>query len=242
MENPNTETPSSSSSTATQPTPAPFVLTSPSMRKSSASKLDYLYEMVYRVQNHALDLALPGTTEALMITTNSQNAPMCTQIPKQIPTEELKKLLPDSWVTNYEKLHQSHVAVQSSDATFTTDKDGSTLITFNKPEEAPSSCIKDSHQDDSQVRPKKISSCKKLRQQLREGHKNIGFLGQPSGKFDYIVKYTPPPRTTEPIVPIGCDDDPDDHLRKPPPPPPSPPTVPPVLPCYKQAQKYLQRQ
>ncbi|GMN18939.1 hypothetical protein TIFTF001_046876 [Ficus carica] len=103
------------------------------------------YQMVYRVQNHALDLALPGTTEALMITADSQNAPMCTQIPKQVPTEELKKLLPDSWVTNYEKLHQYHVAVQSSNATFTTQKNGSTLITFNKPEEAPSSLFPTQH-------------------------------------------------------------------------------------------------
>ena len=94
--------------------------------------------MVYRVQNHALDLTLPGTTDALMIIADSQNVPMCTQIPKQISIEELKKLLPDSWITNYEKLHQSHVAVQSSEATFTTQKDGSTLITFNKPQEAPS--------------------------------------------------------------------------------------------------------
>ena len=53
------------------------------------------YQMVYRVQNHVLDLVLLGTTEVLMITTNSQNALMCTQIPKQVPTEELKKLLPD---------------------------------------------------------------------------------------------------------------------------------------------------
>ncbi|GMN66643.1 hypothetical protein TIFTF001_035715 [Ficus carica] len=65
------------------------------------------YQMVYKVRNLALDLALPGTTEALMITVDSQNASMCTQI----LTEELKKLLPDSWVTKYEKLHQSHVAV-----------------------------------------------------------------------------------------------------------------------------------
>ena len=69
------------------------------------------YQMIYKVQNHALDLALPGTTDALMITAYSQNIPMCTQIPKQIPTEELKKLLPDSWITNYEKLYQSHIAV-----------------------------------------------------------------------------------------------------------------------------------
>ena len=95
--------------------------------------------MVYRVQNHALDFTLPRTTDALMITADSQNSPTCTQIPKQISTEDLKKFFPNSWITNYEKLHQFHVAVQSLEATFMTQKDGLTLITFNKPQEAPNS-------------------------------------------------------------------------------------------------------
>ncbi|GMN24532.1 hypothetical protein TIFTF001_050329 [Ficus carica] len=47
METPNTETPSSSSSIVIQPTSVSFSLTSLSMRKSSASKLDYLYEVNY---------------------------------------------------------------------------------------------------------------------------------------------------------------------------------------------------
>ncbi|ESQ30887.1 hypothetical protein EUTSA_v10012392mg [Eutrema salsugineum] len=37
----------------------------------------------------------------------SQHSPSCIHIPKQIPREELVKLLPESWVTNYEKLHES---------------------------------------------------------------------------------------------------------------------------------------
>ena len=47
MESPNTEMSSSSSSTSTalQPTSAHFSLLSPSIRKSSASKLDFLYEV-----------------------------------------------------------------------------------------------------------------------------------------------------------------------------------------------------
>ena len=47
METSNTETPSPSTSTAIQPTSAPFSSISPSMRKSSASKLDFLYEVNY---------------------------------------------------------------------------------------------------------------------------------------------------------------------------------------------------
>ncbi|GMN47843.1 hypothetical protein TIFTF001_017027 [Ficus carica] len=53
-------------------------------------------------------------------------------------------------------------------------------------------CLKDSHQDNSKIRPKKASSGKKLKQQLEDGHKHIGTFGQPSGKFDFIVKYSPP--------------------------------------------------
>ena len=40
--------------------------------------------------------------------------------------------------------------------------------------------------------PKKSSPGKKLKQRLAKGDKQIGLLGQPSGKFDYIVKYSPP--------------------------------------------------
>ncbi|GMN19077.1 hypothetical protein TIFTF001_049887 [Ficus carica] len=92
-----------------------------------------------------------------------------------------------------------------------------------------SGCIKDSQEDDFPIYPKKISSEKKLKQQLRDGHKHVGTLGQPSGKFDYIVKYSPPLRIDEPIVPTGWNDGPDDHLRRSPP-PLSPPVSPPLLP------------
>ncbi|GMN65887.1 hypothetical protein TIFTF001_034955 [Ficus carica] len=160
------------------------------------------YQMVYRIQNHAMDLTLPGTADALMINTDSQNVPMVSQIPRQISVEKLREIILDTWITNYEKLHQSHVGVQSSDATFTTQKDGSTLITFNKAEKAPNNYFPDSI-------------------------------------YDAPFTYSPPPRTDGPIIPTEWEEDPDDHPRSSS--PPSPPETPPVLPCYKQAQKYLQR-
>ena len=40
--------------------------------------------------------------------------------------------------------------------------------------------------------PKKSSPGKKLKQRLAKEDKQIGLLGRPSGKFDYIVKYSPP--------------------------------------------------
>ncbi|GMN57095.1 hypothetical protein TIFTF001_026195 [Ficus carica] len=82
---------------------------------------------------------------------------------------------------------------------------------------------------------------RKLKQQCEDGYKHVGTLGQPLGKFDFLVKYSAPPRTTGPIIPTRWDDGLDDLPREPPT-PPSPPIIPPVLPCYKQAQKYLQKQ
>ena len=73
-----------------------------------------------------------------MISIDSKSVPSYTQIPRQITTDELKKLLPGSWVTNYEKLFQPPVVVQSIESSFKPRKDGSIEIIFNKPEEAPS--------------------------------------------------------------------------------------------------------
>ena len=69
------------------------------------------YQMVYQIQNHTINLALPITIGALMISVDSHQLPSCTHIPRQISIEELKKVLPNSWITNYEKLHQPQVAV-----------------------------------------------------------------------------------------------------------------------------------
>ncbi|GMN21490.1 hypothetical protein TIFTF001_047286 [Ficus carica] len=100
-------------------------------------------------------------------------------------------------------------------------------------------CINDHSNDDHPDRPKKLSSGKKLKKRHQDGDKQVGTLGQPSGKFDFLVTYSPPPRTDGPIIPTGWEEDPDDHPRSSS--PPSPLEVPPVLPCYKQAQKYLRR-
>ena len=54
------------------------------------------YQMAYRLQDHGLDLALPASTDALMIKVDSDQVPICTHIPRQITTEELQKLLPSS--------------------------------------------------------------------------------------------------------------------------------------------------
>ncbi|XP_024014520.1 uncharacterized protein LOC112088468 [Eutrema salsugineum] len=51
---------------------------------------------------------------------------------RQIPREELVKLLPESWVTNYEKLHESSVLIKSVDSSIYKRKDGAIEISFKQ--------------------------------------------------------------------------------------------------------------
>ncbi|PKI50937.1 hypothetical protein CRG98_028667 [Punica granatum] len=76
------------------------------------------YQMFYRVQNHALDLSLPESEEALIIYVDSLNAPTCINIPRQISRVDFVKLLPETWATNYERLHQNAQSIQSSEPKF----------------------------------------------------------------------------------------------------------------------------
>ena len=67
------------------------------------------HQLVYRLQNHALDLPTPQTTsDALMILADSsESIPSIVQIPRQIQKQELLKLMPLEWLSNYEKFHQN---------------------------------------------------------------------------------------------------------------------------------------
>ncbi|KAL5562553.1 hypothetical protein UlMin_032300, partial [Ulmus minor] len=194
----------------------------------------YRYYSDHSQCRNSLDLALPANSDALMISVDSQQVPSCTQIPRQITTDELKKLPPSSWVTNYEKLFQPPVAVQSTESSFKPRKDGSIEIIFNKPKEAPSpfttqymmssiipeaaeiksfdsdgkpqyafestdghcywdvcdckKCLASQIDDTENLKPrKKKSSSRILKERSEKDHKEVAPLGQPSGKFDYLV-------------------------------------------------------
>ncbi|KAK9723856.1 hypothetical protein RND81_05G030400 [Saponaria officinalis] len=89
--------------------------------------------MSYRVQNHAMDLSIPrDTNDALFIQLESQHSPSCIHIPRQIPKNELIKLLPESWITNYEKIHEINTPLLSVDSKITKQKDGTIEIFFKK--------------------------------------------------------------------------------------------------------------
>ncbi|KAH9752199.1 hypothetical protein KPL71_014610 [Citrus sinensis] len=82
--------------------------------QTPTSKLATLHhQIVYRLQNHALDLPTPYTTsDALMIFVDTYTIPTIIQIPKQIQKQELLKLMPLEWLTNYEYFHQNSEPVK----------------------------------------------------------------------------------------------------------------------------------
>ena len=92
---------------------------------------------MYRLQNHALDLPTPYTTpDALMILADADTIPTIIQIPKQIHKQELLKLMPLEWLTNYEHFHQNSEPVQTTEATFER-QNGQVKLSFQTPETNP---------------------------------------------------------------------------------------------------------
>ena len=98
------------------------------------------HQLVYRLQNHALDLPTPQTanSEALMILAESKEIPTIIQIPRQIPQQELIKLMPLEWLSNYEQFHQNSEPIQTSESHFQKNSDGTVRLTFKPP---PSSSL-----------------------------------------------------------------------------------------------------
>ena len=88
--------------------------------------------MVYRMQNHALDLTLPGGEDALLIKVDEKHSATCIHVPRYISKSELIQLLLKVWITNYEKLHQAaNQPIESSDSKISTQMDGSMSIRFD---------------------------------------------------------------------------------------------------------------
>ena len=56
----------------------------------------------------------------------------CTHVSRQITRKDLIQLLPDAWVTDYEKLHESaNVPIESTDSHIHRQSDGTVTINFN---------------------------------------------------------------------------------------------------------------
>ncbi|KAL4394552.1 hypothetical protein AHAS_Ahas02G0163400 [Arachis hypogaea] len=62
------------------------------------------HQVLYRVQDHTLDLNLPNTTgEALFMFIDNARGPAIVNILRMITTEELSSIIPLEWITDYEK-------------------------------------------------------------------------------------------------------------------------------------------
>ncbi|KAH9649263.1 hypothetical protein KPL70_025918 [Citrus sinensis] len=107
--------------------------------QTPTSKIATLHhQIVYRLQNHALDLPTPYTTsDALMILADTDTIPTNIQIPKQIQKQELLKLMPLEWLTNYEHFHQNSEPVQTIEAMFNRLPNGQVKLSFQTPDIEP---------------------------------------------------------------------------------------------------------
>ncbi|XP_031252171.1 uncharacterized protein LOC116110078 [Pistacia vera] len=227
------------------------------------------YQMVWRIQDHALDLAIPTTTNALLLTVGSQNTPHCINIPRQISRNDLIKLLPNSWETSYESLNKKETPMVSTKSTMHDNSDGTTTIRFKSPATpsapplsfrqtqfmitpvSPTTVVREPglfihsfqqssipvyHQFDPVTghtpfdldyqcldcrddpiweidkhylskrnfskRKKQTARCSKkdLHSRFEDHDPEVGLLSQPSSKFDYYVKYSPPAWKESPSI------------------------------------------
>ncbi|CAI8595172.1 unnamed protein product [Vicia faba] len=99
------------------------------------------HQIIYRLQNHSIDLPLTGcSSDSLLVVTNrEEDIPSIVQIPRKITREELTQLVPLEWITNYEKIHQDRRQIQSQEATFRRSVDKTVKTIFKKTDEGPSS-------------------------------------------------------------------------------------------------------
>ncbi|KAH9792609.1 hypothetical protein KPL71_004192 [Citrus sinensis] len=105
---------------------------------SSAKITTLHHQLVYRLQNHALDLPSPEHhSDALMVLAESDQIPTIIQIPRQIPRHELIQLMPLEWISNYEKFHTNTSPIQTIESMFERRSDGTVQMTFRPPPTAP---------------------------------------------------------------------------------------------------------
>ncbi|KAL4299327.1 hypothetical protein AHAS_Ahas17G0089800 [Arachis hypogaea] len=103
---------------------------------SNAEHATLQHQVLYRVQDHALDLNLPNTTgEALFMFTDSTGRPAIINIPRMITTEELCSIIPLEWITDYEKAFpKEQIDVHTTTSpTITHNSDGTVTTFFQRP-------------------------------------------------------------------------------------------------------------
>ncbi|KAL5975650.1 hypothetical protein ACLOJK_019976 [Asimina triloba] len=104
------------------------------------------YQIAYRVQNHALDMVIPGLDhsgqDSLIIKVDDSKVPVCTHAPKQISREQLLQLLPEKWLTAYEQLQKPPLVITRMDPQIRRLPGDQVEVSFPKPLPEPSSAPK----------------------------------------------------------------------------------------------------
>ncbi|CAN6818962.1 unnamed protein product [Brassica oleracea] len=167
--------------------------------KSVAATLHH--QIVYRIQDHTLDLVLPSSDEALYVeVTSASQAPNSIQIPRQISREELLCRLPESWLF-------TQFAIQIDERSFhgpakeqnpkpsSFEKDGTVIYPF-KDEDGHcyfdvcscAACDEASYESDEDICTRRRKKKDPLYKRYLEGDTSVGPLGE--GKYDFIVQYS----------------------------------------------------
>ncbi|MBA0742419.1 hypothetical protein Gogos_015476 [Gossypium gossypioides] len=91
------------------------------------------YQIVYRVQDHTFKLSHHGSKYSLLISVNTKEESHCVHVPKQIPKQELLKLLLEKRVTNYGQIHQHDhdQPIKSTKSQIITKLDGTSEVRFD---------------------------------------------------------------------------------------------------------------
>lgn len=102
------------------------------------------HQLIYRVQDHAVNLCLLVQEASLVFVIADQpHIPSIVQFPPTISHEELLKRMPTNWITNFEKLqeriHKPPVTFHAHVTNFTSLSDGSVKASYQIPENTESS-------------------------------------------------------------------------------------------------------
>ncbi|KAK4723985.1 hypothetical protein R3W88_026764 [Solanum pinnatisectum] len=138
-------------------------------------------QLAWRVQNHAVDLSLPGGQDALFLNVDATTGTtQCTLIPRQISREELVKVLPNTRVMKYVKLrvHPQHVFFDEPS------------LAMPKVDMLNSNCkgCQEDDLDNANTRKRYGNSEKELKRKYEDGDPTIGSLSH-LDKYKFLVSY-----------------------------------------------------
>lgn len=105
-------------------------------QEASAMTTTLHHQMIYRLQDHVVDLNLPNSSRnVLMVIAARDDVLAIIKIPKNIPKANLLKIMPLTWLTNYEEHAASRPVHTTKTPEFFPLKDGTEKTIFKHPDE-----------------------------------------------------------------------------------------------------------